>query len=69
MKIVCRVAVIPALFYIVAGNWVVGLCLLLGAWIFEKNLYRCPHCRCKLDMRIPLNSLSTCPQCRNLILQ
>jgi hypothetical protein len=68
IKVICRVAVVPALFYVVAGNWVVGLCLILGAWIFERNLYRCPRCRYKLDMRIPLNHLSSCPECHNLLL-
>lgn len=63
VKPVCAAAVVTGLFFVVAGSWAAGLCMLLGAWILEKNLYRCPLCRHPLDMKRPLFRGARCPSC------
>ena len=63
VKIICMLAVLVGIFAVVAGSWITGLCLLLGAYLFEKNLYRCPVCGKKLDMKAPVFSGSHCPGC------
>jgi len=63
VKIICMVAVLVGIFALVAGSWITGLCLLLGAYLFEKNLYRCPECGKKLDMKAPTFPGCRCPGC------
>lgn len=63
VKLVCVSAALSGIFFAVLGNWIVGLCLLLGAYLFEKNLYRCPECRAKLEMKRPIFASSRCPHC------
>lgn len=63
VKLVCMAAVIAGIFFFVAGSWIGGLCLLLGAYIFERSRYRCPHCNFKLDMKHPVLKSSHCPAC------
>jgi len=67
VKPFCISAVLFGLFFIVSGNWVVGLCMLLGSCLFEKNMYHCAKCGCKLDMKMPLFKSSRCPQCMELL--
>lgn len=63
VKGVCIAAVFAGLFFAVTGNWIVGICMLLGSFLFEKNLYRCPHCGAPLDMKRPLLKGARCPAC------
>jgi len=63
VKPFCMAAVLFGVFFVVLGNWVVGLCMLMGSWLFEKNLYCCPKCGQKLDMKTPLFKSSRCPKC------
>ncbi len=63
VKCICMAAVLIGIFAVVAGSWTTGLCLLLGAYLFEKNLYCCPVCGKKLDMKAPVFPGSRCPGC------
>lgn len=63
VKGICVAAVLTGIFAVVAGSWITGLCLLLGAYLFEKNLYCCPTCGKKLDMKAPVFPGSHCPKC------
>lgn len=67
VKSICVGAVLFGLFGFVSGNWIVGLCMLLGSYLMERNLYRCPVCGKKLDMKAPLFHGSRCPQCQGLL--
>lgn len=67
VKLICMAAVITGIFLFVAGSWIGGLCLLLGAYIFERSRYRCPHCGFKLDMKHPVLKSSCCPACKECI--
>ena len=64
VKPICIAAVLIGIFAVTAGSWITGLCLLLGAYLLEKNCYRCPHCGKKLDMKYPLFKGSYCPACK-----
>ena len=67
VKPICIAAVLVGIFAVTAGSWITGLCLLLGAYLLEKNCYRCPHCGKKLDMKYPLFKGSCCPACRAVL--
>lgn len=64
VKPLCMAAVIAGIFFLVAGSWVAGLCMLLGAYILEKHNYCCPECGRKLDMKHPLMKEARCPFCK-----
>lgn len=63
IKPFCMVAVLAGIFLLCLGNWVAGLCMLVGANFFERNLYCCPCCGRRLDMKAPLFKDSRCPFC------
>lgn len=63
VKAICIAAAIGGIFFFASGRWVVGLCLLLGAYILERSRYCCPRCNFKLDMKHPLLPSSRCPSC------
>lgn len=63
VKAICMVAVLIGIFAVVAGSWITGLCLLLGAYLFERSKYRCPECGKKLDMKAPTFPGCRCPGC------
>jgi uncharacterized paraquat-inducible protein A len=63
VKMICVIAVPIGLFLVVAGQWISGLCVLMGAYILEKSRYRCPHCQYKLNMKQPILKSSYCPSC------
>ncbi len=67
VKPFCMAAVLIGVFFIALGNWVVGLCMFLGSWQFEKQLYRCPKCNQKLNMKMPLFKSSRCPGCASIL--
>lgn len=69
VKAICIGAVLFGVFALAAGNWIVGLCMLLGSYLFEKNLYRCPACGKKLDMKAPLFRGCVCPCCKTTLKQ
>lgn len=62
-KPICMIATVTGIFAVVSGSWITGLCLLLGSYLFEKNFYRCPVCKKKLDMKAPLLRGARCPGC------
>lgn len=64
IKPICVIAVLLGVFFLAAGSWPAGLCMLLGSYIFEKNMYCCPSCGKKLDMKYPLIKGACCPFCR-----
>lgn len=64
VKPICIMAALLGVFFLVAGNWIAGLCMLLGAYVFEKSMYRCPDCGKSLDMKYPLLKGSYCPFCK-----
>lgn len=63
VKLTCVIAVLVGIFALVAGCWATAICLLLGAYLFEKNLYCCPVCGKKLDMKAPVFPGARCPGC------
>lgn len=63
VKPVCVVATLLGIVGLVSGNLITGLCFLLGAYIFEKNMYRCPGCKRTLNMKLPLHKGAHCPDC------
>lgn len=63
VKPVCVMGVMTGVFFLAAGLWIAGLCMLLGSYILEKNAYCCPGCRRRLDMKRPLLKGSRCPFC------
>ncbi len=67
VKAVCIAAALTGIFFIAAGNWVAGLCMLFGSWQFEKNLYRCLSCGHKLDIKMPVFKRSRCPHCSGFL--
>ncbi len=69
VKPVCMAAVIAGIVFFVAGSWVAGLCMLLGAYILENHNYCCPVCGQKLDMKHPLSKESRCPFCGEKLLK
>lgn len=64
VKPVCMAAVLLGIVFLVAGSWIAGLCMILGAYILEKSAYRCPVCRRNLDMKRPLMKGGKCPFCK-----
>jgi uncharacterized protein with PIN domain len=64
VKAVCIVAVLAGVFSFAAGHWASAVCCLLGAYILERNRYRCPSCNLKLDMKHPVFKSSVCPACK-----
>lgn len=69
VKPVCIGAAILGIVFLVSGMWAAGLCMLLGSYILEKNRYRCPKCRGKLDMKYPLLKGGRCPFCGEILRQ
>ena len=69
VKPVCMAAVLCGIFFLVSGSWIAGLCMLLGSYLFEKSMYRCPHCGKRLDMKAPLFRGSRCPGCAGVLRQ
>lgn len=69
VKPICMAAVIFGVFFLVGGNWISGLCMLLGAYILEKHNYCCPGCHRKLDMKHPLGKQARCPFCGEILRQ
>ena len=67
VKPVCIVSVLIGIVALVSGKWITGLCLLLGSYFFEKNLYRCPTCKKSLDMKAPLFRGACCPACGRML--
>ena len=63
VKPVCIVAVLCGIFFFAAGRWAAALCMLLGAYLLERGMYRCPSCGKKLDMKYPLFRGCRCPFC------
>lgn len=63
VKPICVGAALIGLFFAAAGRWPVALCMLLGSYLLEKNLYRCPACGKRLDMKMSLSRSSRCPGC------
>lgn len=63
VKAVCVGAVLIGLFFVVSGRWAVALCMLLGSYLLEKNLYRCPACGEKLNMNRLMPHPFHCPRC------
>ncbi len=63
VKPICIIAVLLGIFFFAAGKWAAALCMLLGAYLLEKSMYRCPGCGKKLDMKYPLFPGSRCPFC------
>lgn len=63
VKLVCVCGTLAGLFFLLAGSWTSGLCMLLGAYFLERNLYRCPHCRHRLDLKKQVSPLDRCPGC------
>ena len=37
VKAVCMAAVLIGIFAVVAGSWITGLCLLVGAYLLERS--------------------------------
>ncbi len=64
VKPVCMAAVILGIAFLAASSWIAGLCMLLGAYILEKSMYRCPCCGRNLDMKRPLMKGARCPFCK-----
>ena len=46
VKLVCIGAVFRE-FLFAAGRWAAALCMLLGSYLLEKSMYRCPSLRQK----------------------
>ena len=67
VKPICILGVMMGIFFLAAGLWIAGLCMVLGSYILEKNTYRCPKCRRNLDMKHPLMKGSRCPFCGELL--
>lgn len=63
VKPVCIGAVFLGIFFFAAGRWAAALCMLLGSYLLEKSMYRCPACKKKLDMKYPLPKGARCPFC------
>ena len=59
----CIAAVFFGIFFLASGRWAAALCMLLGSYLFEKSMYRCPACGKKLDMKYPLPRGARCPFC------
>lgn len=67
VKPLCIIGVLAGIVFFTSGHWAAALCCMLGAYGFEKNLYCCPNCGKKLDMKYPLRHGSRCPACRSLL--
>ena len=62
VKPICIGAVLLGIFFFAAA-----LCMLLGSYLFEKSMYRCPACGKKLDMKYPLMKGARCPFCGHIL--
>ena len=67
VKPICIGAVLLGIFFFAAGRWAAALCMLLGSYLFEKSMYRCPACGKKLDMKYPLMKGARCPFCGHIL--
>lgn len=69
VKPICVAATLAGVFFVAAGLWLAGLCMLIGAYLLEKNAYCCPKCGKKLDMKRPLLKGAGCPFCGEALRQ
>ncbi len=69
VKVISIVGTLGGVFFLVAGKWIGAVCMLLGSYQFEKNLYRCPHCGIRLNMKAPLFRGARCPACQQVLIQ
>ena len=67
VKPICIVTVLLGIFFFAAGSWIASLCMLLGAYIIERNQYCCPGCHRKLDMKQRLMKTARCPFCSKVL--
>lgn len=67
VKPICIVGVLAAILFFACGRWIPALCCMLGAYGFERNLYCCPNCGKRLNMKYPLRHGACCPECRTLL--
>jgi len=56
-------AVFAGIVFFAMGNIFVTVCMIASAFVLEKNLYRCPNCDHKLNMKVPLTAHPLCPAC------
>ena len=52
VKAVSIMGTLGGLFFLATGKWIGAICMLLGSYQFEKNLYRCPHCGRPMSMNL-----------------
>lgn len=69
IKPICVSSALFGVVFLAAGSWAAGLCMLLGSYLFEKNMYRCPGCGKNLDMKYPLKKKARCPFCNEILRQ
>lgn len=69
VKAISIVGTLCGIFFLVTGKWIGALCMLLGSYQFEKNLFRCPHCGKRLNMKMPLFRDARCPSCQQVMNQ
>ena len=69
VKAICIAGTLGGVLFLVTGKWIGALCMLLGSYQFEKNLYRCPHCGQRLNMKAPLYRDARCPGCQQVLNQ
>jgi len=69
VKIIFMSAVLIAIVFLAIGNWFVVVCMMVGAFLMEKNIYRCPNCDHKLNMKVSLRAFPLCPACGTNLLK
>mgnify|MGYP004481873571 CR=1 FL=1 len=69
VKPLCITGVLAGILFFACGRWAAALCCLLGAYGFERNLYCCPNCGRRLNMKYPLMHGACCPECRTVLRQ
>lgn len=67
VKPICIVGVLAGILFFCCGRWIPALCCMLGAFGFERNLYCCPRCGRRLNMKYPLLRGACCPDCHALL--
>jgi len=56
-------AILIAIVFLAIGNWFVVVCMMVSVFLMEKNIYRCPKCDHKLNMKVSLRAFPNCPAC------
>lgn len=67
VKPLCILGVLAGILFFCCGRWAAALCCMLGAYSFERNLYCCPECGMRLNMKYPLLPGARCPSCKALL--